>query len=51
MNTEKDHRKLLWWQTGVSPDKQAEVGRSMVKTAAVWFAVVAVLAVIAGIVA
>jgi hypothetical protein len=51
MDTQKDPSKLLWWQTGVSPDKQAEVGGSMIKAAIGWFAVLAVLAVIAGVIA
>ena len=51
MDTTKDSRKLLWWQTGVSPDKQADVGKSMLKTAAGWFVVVAVLAVVARVIA
>jgi hypothetical protein len=51
MDTERDARKFLWWQTGVSPDKQAEVGASMIKAAIVWVGVLAVLAVIASVVA
>jgi hypothetical protein len=51
MDTPNESRKLLWWQTAVSPDEQADVGKSMLKMAVGWFAVVALLAVIAGVVA
>ncbi len=50
MSMEEDNRETSWWQTGVSPDRQATVGWSMMRTVIVWLAVVLVLLAAAAIV-
>lgn len=50
MGTGDSSRKFLWWQTGVSPDQQAEVGGRMLRTAVVWLLVLVAVVVIAGVI-
>ena len=50
MGSAKRQRDYLWWQVPVGSAEAADVGRRMIRTTLVWFAVVLVLAVIVGVV-
>jgi len=45
-NGQERNRNYFWWQTGVSPDDEAEIGGRMMRTVAIWFAVLFGLAVL-----
>ena len=40
-------QKLLWWRNPVSPDKEPETGKAMLRNTVIWLGVVVVLIIIA----
>jgi nitrogen fixation protein FixH len=46
MGEEQGNRKRYWWNLNIDPDKETDTGRRMMRTIAIWFAVIVALIVI-----